>query len=99
VPGLVAGVWVGNDNFSETKRVTGGSLPAQIWKEFMTVAVRDTPYKPLDMPRPEDMPEPAVTAVVGDAAAAVETVTRPPTNKVGDPFAPPRNPAGDGGDG
>jgi penicillin-binding protein 1A len=98
VPGLVAGVWVGNDNFSETKRVTGGVIPAQIWKEFMTVAVRDTPYKPLDMPRAEDYPEPAA-AVVGDAAAAVETVTRPPVKAVGDPFAPARNPASDGGDG
>ncbi len=98
VPGLVAGVWVGNDNFSETKRVTGGAIPAQIWKEFMTVAVRDTPYKPLDMPREEDYPEPEA-AVVGDAAAAVETVTRPPVKAVGDPFAPARSPAGDGGDG
>ncbi len=35
---LVAGVWVGNDDNSSTKRVTGGSIPAQIWQEVMTAA-------------------------------------------------------------
>eukprot|EP00873_Tetraselmis_striata_P024998 jgi/Tetstr1/445262/TSEL_033060.t1 len=29
-------VWLGNDNNSPTKRATGGSLPAKIWKEVMT---------------------------------------------------------------
>ncbi len=32
---LVAGVWVGNDDGLAMQRVTGGSLPAQIWKQFM----------------------------------------------------------------
>jgi membrane peptidoglycan carboxypeptidase len=35
---LIVGVWVGNDNDSPMRRVTGGSLPAQIWKQFMTAA-------------------------------------------------------------
>ncbi len=35
---LVAGVWVGNDDNSPTKRVTGGSIPAQIWQEVMSAA-------------------------------------------------------------
>ena len=34
----VAGVWFGNDNFRPTNRVTGGSLPAMTWKNFMTLA-------------------------------------------------------------
>ncbi len=34
----VAGVWFGNDDYSPMARVTGGSLPAQTWKEFMTYA-------------------------------------------------------------
>ncbi len=34
----VAGVWFGNDDFRPTARVTGGSLPAMMWKEFMTGA-------------------------------------------------------------
>jgi membrane peptidoglycan carboxypeptidase len=36
---FVAGVWVGNDDFSPMKRVTGGSLPAQIWATFMRDAI------------------------------------------------------------
>jgi 1A family penicillin-binding protein len=35
---LVVGVWLGNDDNSSMKRVTGGSLPAAIWKQFMTAA-------------------------------------------------------------
>jgi penicillin-binding protein 1A len=35
---LVAGVWAGNDDNSPTKRVTGGSLPASIWKDIMEPA-------------------------------------------------------------
>lgn len=32
---LVVGVWVGNDDNSAMDRVTGGGLPAAIWKAFM----------------------------------------------------------------
>jgi membrane peptidoglycan carboxypeptidase len=35
---LVAGIWVGNDDDSPMKGVVGGSLPASIWKAFMTKA-------------------------------------------------------------
>lgn len=34
----VVGVWFGNDDFSPMNRVTGGSLPAMTWKEFMVFA-------------------------------------------------------------
>ncbi|MEP0707832.1 MAG: PBP1A family penicillin-binding protein [Parvibaculum sp.] len=32
---LVVGVWVGNDNGAPMEKVTGGSLPARIWHDFM----------------------------------------------------------------
>jgi len=35
---LVAGVWLGNDEFRPMSNITGGSLPAQIWNSFMSVA-------------------------------------------------------------
>lgn len=35
---LVVGVWLGNDDDSPMKGVVGGSLPASIWKQFMTQA-------------------------------------------------------------
>ena len=35
---LVVGVWVGNDDRTPMKGVTGGSLPVQIWKRFVAAA-------------------------------------------------------------
>ena len=37
---IVAGVWIGNDNESSMKGVSGGTLPAAIWKKVMTEAQR-----------------------------------------------------------
>ena len=34
----VAGVWLGNDDFTPMARVTGGSFPAQTWHNFMVLA-------------------------------------------------------------
>jgi penicillin-binding protein 1A len=34
----VAGVWLGNDDYSPMARVTGGSFPAQTWHNFMVLA-------------------------------------------------------------
>jgi penicillin-binding protein 1A len=56
-PELVTGVWVGNDDTTPMRRVTGGGLPAQIWGGFMRAALkgqpssviaRSTPAAPLD---------------------------------------------------
>lgn len=38
---LVAGVWVGNDDDSPMKGVTGGALPAKIWRNFMRAALEE----------------------------------------------------------
>ena len=46
-PDLVTGVWVGNDNNTPMKKVTGGMLPAQIWHEFMLAALSGVPVKDL----------------------------------------------------
>ena len=35
---LVTGVWVGNDDNSPTKKITGGSIPSAIWKDVMEPA-------------------------------------------------------------
>ena len=37
---LVVGVWVGNDDNTPMKGVTGGNIPAQIWRDFMGYAMR-----------------------------------------------------------
>ena len=35
---LVTGVWFGNDDNSPTNKLTGGSLPAQVWGKYMKAA-------------------------------------------------------------
>jgi penicillin-binding protein 1A len=39
-PKVVAGVWIGNDNEAPMKNVTGGGLPAVIWKKIMMDALQ-----------------------------------------------------------
>lgn len=62
---LVVGVWVGNDDRTPMKRVTGGSLPATIWRDFVNAAtpLLDRPEAPIEsvaapqeMPAPEEVP-------------------------------------------
>ncbi len=43
----VATVWMGNDNFRATNRLTGGRLPAMIWQKFMEFAHTNIEVKPL----------------------------------------------------
>jgi penicillin-binding protein 1A len=44
---FVAGVWVGNDDYSSTNRMTGGSLPAMIWHAAMAYAHQGIEIKTL----------------------------------------------------
>ncbi len=37
-PSYVTGVWVGNDNNDAMKQVTGGSIPARLWRDIMRSA-------------------------------------------------------------
>jgi len=66
---LVVGVWVGNDDNSPLDGVTGGGLPAQIWRDFMRAALGEAsppspqqsadpagPVQPLDVPDLGDIP-------------------------------------------
>jgi penicillin-binding protein 1A len=43
----VAGVWLGNDDNKSMKRVTGGGLPARIWKGMMSETEASLPFRPL----------------------------------------------------
>ena len=45
---LVAGVWLGNDDNSPTKHVSGGNLPVEVWSRFMRGAHQGVP--PAELP-------------------------------------------------
>lgn len=66
---LVVGVWVGNDDNTPLNGISGGGLPAQIWRDFMSQALgskatprstpsrdADGPIEPMDVPNLEDIP-------------------------------------------
>ena len=59
---LVAGVWLGNDDSSPTKKASGGNLPVEIWSRFMTAAHKGVPVA--DLPG-GDWREQAPVATVG----------------------------------
>ena len=48
----VVGVWMGNDDNSPLRGVTGGGLPAAIWRETMTRIHDGTPVRDLPMIEP-----------------------------------------------
>ena len=52
----VAGVWMGNDDHSPMKKITGGSLPAQLWHNVMLAAHQGLPARPLPGQSPEPLP-------------------------------------------
>lgn len=49
-PDLVTGVWVGNDDNTPMKKVTGSGLPAQIWHDFMATTLKGQPVSALPAP-------------------------------------------------
>jgi penicillin-binding protein 1A len=67
---LIVGVWVGNDDHSPMDRVTGGSLPAAIWKRFMTAATNVVARA-----------EPAAEAAPDKDAARREAPVAPPKER------------------
>ena len=77
----VAAAWVGNDDSSPTRGVTGGTLPAFIWRDTMLVAEQGLPLKPLDKsvePPPEDT-ELMASGAVWDGRDD-ERIVAPPTD-------------------
>ena len=44
---FVGGIWMGNDDAMPMKRVTGGGLPAQLWRDVMVLAHNGRPPRAL----------------------------------------------------
>jgi penicillin-binding protein 1A len=72
---VVAGVWVGNDRPASMKKVTGGSFPAVIWKNFMTAALANRPVR---MPMPVAPETPLVETPSAALAPEVIPAQAPP---------------------
>ncbi len=87
---LVTGIWFGNDNNSPTKKLTGGSLPAKMWNEFMELAHSDLEAKPLpganmfiaNLPDRLPIPSPRPTQLLADRKIPAENVGEQTTASV-----------------
>jgi penicillin-binding protein 1A len=80
-PDLITGVWVGNDDNSAMKKVTGGMLPAKIWHNYMQAALAGTPASELPTDAGDAAPLPWLK---GEEAAFPE-----PHDNAHAPNAPP----------
>lgn len=72
----VTGVWLGNDDQRhEMKKVTGGGLPAQLWKSVMVAAHKGLPAHALPTPdlRPATVAD-GPGSLIPDAGEAVESI-------------------------
>ena len=49
---MTTGVWLGNDDNSSMKKVTGGLLPVDIWKSYMLKSHKGLEYSLLSTPNP-----------------------------------------------
>ncbi|WP_063833565.1 transglycosylase domain-containing protein [Skermanella stibiiresistens] len=73
----VAGVWLGNDDNQPMKRVTGGGLPARVWRDFMTDAHMGLPAR--DIPGLNHAPRrPSGPMLVADDPDAGSEAVPPP---------------------
>jgi penicillin-binding protein 1A len=89
--GFVASVWVGRDNNTPMKSVTGGSYPARIWRTFMTGALPT--LKVSTIPGGGPVPEPPSSDLIGDLLAAPSTNPELPAGPRSPQTTPPQ-PAG-----
>lgn len=71
-----AGVWVGNDDDSPMEDVTGGGLPAQIWRDFMVRVHADLPPRELTAtaPRSRSEREERLAAFYSDLASSFDAL-------------------------
>ncbi len=75
-PDLVTGVWVGNDDGTVMKKVTGGRIPARIWHDFMMAALKDTP--PHEFRKPATGLDSVLQSLLGGSGGQDQEVERRP---------------------
>ncbi len=71
---LVVGVWVGNDDNSPLQGVTGGGVPARIWRDFMARALNVSGPEAPRVPLPDEEQSDPGTAVEPLDAPSLEDI-------------------------
>ncbi|MEO3998544.1 PBP1A family penicillin-binding protein [Mesorhizobium sp. CAU 1732] len=65
----LAAVWLGNDDFSPTNNMTGGSVPAMVWQRLMVYAHQNVELKPIPGIKDPFLKLPPEAAVADSGAA------------------------------
>ena len=68
---LVTGVWIGHDDNKPLGRTTGGSLPAQIWRNFMSRAVDMRGGARISVPPPPEDLTPVIDSLPSDVQVPI----------------------------
>jgi penicillin-binding protein 1A len=84
--GFVAAVWVGKDDNSPMRKVTGGGPPAEIWRNFMAQALPRLAARPIPSASAPD-------AGLATPASDVSPVAVPPSGAEAPPAGPAPSPA------
>ena len=66
----VTGVWMGYDDNTPLSGVTGGGLPAEIWREAMVRIHEGKPIRPLPMNLPQQVAQPVIPRTDGSTSTA-----------------------------
>lgn len=87
--GFTTVVWVGRDDATAMRRITGSSAPVDIWKTFMTSALKRVPAMAIPPGSPPPAPLPPPILVTDDPAALPPAVAGPaPATQPIPPAAP-----------
>ncbi|MBB3711522.1 1A family penicillin-binding protein [Limimaricola variabilis] len=78
----VAGVWMGYDDNRPLSGVTGGGLPATIWRETMVRVLEGQPVKPLPMRVPEPSQAPEAIAGSENVSPSGGQASDPETDRI-----------------
>jgi penicillin-binding protein 1A len=82
--GLTTVVWMGRDDDTPMRGITGGLAPAEAWRAFMRIALKRTPVTPIPAGPPP--PAPAALPVAAPSVGAVPPPPPPPPPDQGAPI-------------
>jgi penicillin-binding protein 1A len=85
--GFVTSVWVGKDNNQPMRRVTGGGVPAGIWRDYMKAALPRLEVHPI--PGGEFQPPPQEPDAIGQVIEGVTDFFRGGRDEQPRPEEPP----------
>ena len=78
--GLASCAWMGRDDARPMGRISGATAPAEMWRQFMTVALKRTPRLAIPPGPPAPVAAPPVQVAEQATPTAEPSETEPPTD-------------------